>query len=51
MAPALRSSSRRWPLASRGAILLSDGQGVTEARGRVDRNVELSWEVCCCHSL
>lgn len=38
MAPALRSSSRLWPLDSRGEILEIEAQGVTGRRGRRDIN-------------
>lgn len=39
MAPALRSSRRRWPLERWGVSLEREEQGVMERRGRVEMNV------------
>ena len=39
MAPALRSSSRRWPLERRGVSLERDAQGISDRKGRVAMNV------------
>ena len=39
MAPALRSSSRRWPLDRRGVSLEREAQGIIGRKGRVAMNV------------
>lgn len=45
MAPALRSSRRRWPLARRGVVLEVEVQGFIGARESAEMNVEGEAEV------